>query len=57
MSDNTIATATDAVRCPRCQRLVVPNPDGTLPGHQIQPGPQRAPICRFRGAVEIGAGA
>lgn len=35
--------------CPRCQQPVVPNADGTLPGHQIQPGPKRAPICRFRG--------
>jgi hypothetical protein len=42
--------------CPSCKQPVMPNADGTLPGHQIAPGPKRAPMCRFRGVVPIGAG-
>lgn len=40
-----------AVRCPACRQPVIPNADGTLPGHEISPGPKRSPMCRFRGVV------
>lgn len=47
--------ANAAVRCPLCRQMVTPEPDGTLPAHELQPGPKRSPICRFRGAVKDGA--
>ena len=42
----------EAVTCPRCQRPIVPNQDGTLPGHQMSGGPGRSPFCPFRGTPE-----
>lgn len=44
---------TRQVPCPSCGQLVEPADDGTVPGHQIQPGPKRAPMCLFRGTVTL----
>lgn len=47
--------ADTVVQCPACRQWVVPNADGTLPGHDIGPGPRRSPRCRFRGRVDAAA--
>lgn len=47
--------ADTVVQCPACRQWVVPNADGTLPGHDIGPGPRRSPRCRFRGRVGVAA--